>query len=179
MRKLATKTNVQAPDGQYPYGRIKNNDGSQNGTPVDENTYGDIHQFFEKLMAAAGITANGFPENQYSGFQLNEALQKLIDDASINNNRIFRDKSYTATDSCDDFEVSTITHANGDFANAPTANSGDEWIIQTVRGRVTNGIVFQLATQITGSGGSGLGAIYRRKFTAFPTSWSAWTPINT
>jgi hypothetical protein len=45
---------------------------------VDEGVYGDIHQFFEKLMADAGIVANGLPENQYSGFQLNQALTTLI-----------------------------------------------------------------------------------------------------
>lgn len=78
MRPLAGKTNVQPPDGQFPFGRIKNNDGSQNGTPVDESVYGDFHQFFEKLMSLSGIAPNNLPENQYSGFQLIEALKKIF-----------------------------------------------------------------------------------------------------
>lgn len=77
-RLLADKKNVQAPDSDFPFGRIKDNDGSNNGTPVDEDVYGDFHQFFEKLMSAAGITANKLPDNDYSGFQLFEALEAVI-----------------------------------------------------------------------------------------------------
>jgi len=78
MRLLATKTNVNAPDSDYPFGRIRNNPGNGTGTPVNELLYGDMHQFFEKLMDAAGITANGLPDNDYSGFQLFEALDTYI-----------------------------------------------------------------------------------------------------
>ena len=38
--------------------------------------YADIHQFFAKLMDYAGVTPNGLPDNDYSGFQLMEALLK-------------------------------------------------------------------------------------------------------
>lgn len=78
MRSLANKTNVTAPDADYPYGRLKDNDGTGNGTPVNEQVYGDIHQFFEKLMAEAGLAANNLPENVTNGFQLITALKKVI-----------------------------------------------------------------------------------------------------
>lgn len=78
MRQLKNKTNVIAPGGNYPYGRLKDNPGNNTGTPVDENLLGDASQFFERLMAEAGITPNGQPENSSDGFQLVDALKELI-----------------------------------------------------------------------------------------------------
>lgn len=78
MRALRNKTNVQAPDADYLYGRIKDDPGDNTGTPVNEQVYGDMHQFFEKLMFDSGLSANNLPENAYSGFQLNQALQNRI-----------------------------------------------------------------------------------------------------
>lgn len=78
MRSLENKPNVVAPDADFPFGRIKDKVGSNPGTPVNEVVYGDIHQFFEKLMAEAGVTANELPESEYSGFQLFHALQGAV-----------------------------------------------------------------------------------------------------
>lgn len=69
-RSIQQKTNTDAATGTYPYGNIRDNDGSNNGTPVNVETYGDFHQFFEALMADAGITFNGLPDNLTNGFQL-------------------------------------------------------------------------------------------------------------
>jgi hypothetical protein len=77
-RSLASKPNVTAPGGSYPFGRIKDNTGSGNGTPVNEQVYGDFHQFFEKVMATAGLTFNGLPENNADGFQYYNALITVI-----------------------------------------------------------------------------------------------------
>lgn len=77
-RSLANKTNVQAPDSDYPYGRIKDDSGASDGTPVDENAYGDMHQFFERLMNQAGVAHNEQPDNDYSGFQFFEALEAWL-----------------------------------------------------------------------------------------------------
>jgi len=74
MRPLISKPNTLAPDGDFPYGRIKDKVGSNPGTPVNELVYGDIHQFFERLMALGGQVANGLPESEYTGFQLIDAL---------------------------------------------------------------------------------------------------------
>lgn len=76
-RALSTKTNVIPPNSDYPYARARDNDGSANGTPVNENLFGDIIQFFEKMMADAGVTHNGLPDNDYSGFQYVQALDKF------------------------------------------------------------------------------------------------------
>lgn len=75
MRRLSSKTNVQIPDGNYVYGKLLDNDGSQNGTPYNESLYGDIQQFFERMFALSGITANGLPDQLYTGFQLYDAYQ--------------------------------------------------------------------------------------------------------
>lgn len=84
MRILANKTNVVAPDADYPYGRIKDNPGNNTGTPINEQVYGDIHQFFERMMdkqagAPVGtVTPNDLPENEDNGFQMFEALEGVI-----------------------------------------------------------------------------------------------------
>jgi len=79
MIPLASKTNVVAPNATYPYGRTKDNTGSNDGTPVNTAVHGDAHQFFEKLMDEAAIAPNGLPENEVDGWQLYEALLKVID----------------------------------------------------------------------------------------------------
>jgi hypothetical protein len=73
---LGDKTRVTAPDTDYPYGKIRDESITLPGTPANEELYGDIHQFFARLLALSGVTANGLPDNAYSGFQLFEALLK-------------------------------------------------------------------------------------------------------
>jgi hypothetical protein len=72
--KLSDKPNTHAIDGTYPYGDIKDNAGSADGTPVNRLVYADLHQFFEKLMDEAGVSHNGLPDNEANGFQLYLAL---------------------------------------------------------------------------------------------------------
>jgi hypothetical protein len=76
--KLENKTNVQSPDSDYPYGRIKDNPGDGTGTPVNELVYGDFHQFLSRLFDKSRLTYNNLPDNDYSGFQFFEALEEAI-----------------------------------------------------------------------------------------------------
>jgi len=78
MRSLENKPNVTAPDADFPFGRIKDKVGSNPGTPVNEFVYGDIHQFFSKLMFESGLTPNELPESEYAGFQLMTALVRMF-----------------------------------------------------------------------------------------------------
>ena len=78
MRKLTSKPNTDPVSAGWPFGRIRDDGGSGNGTPVDEEVYGDFHQFFEAMMNYAEVVANDQPENTANGFQLLEALQKAI-----------------------------------------------------------------------------------------------------
>lgn len=78
MRNKGTLANIDNSDpSNYPNGRIKNNTGSGNGTPVNEFVYGDIHEAKDKLMRLYGISYNGLPDNETNGYQLIEALIAL------------------------------------------------------------------------------------------------------
>ncbi len=78
MRLLSTKANTEAPDSDFPYGRIRDKTAMTPGSKVNENMWGDIIQFFEKMMSLSGISANGLPDNAYTGFQLVDALINRI-----------------------------------------------------------------------------------------------------
>lgn len=72
-------TNVTGPTADYPDGRIKDNTGANDGTPVDEQVYGDVHVFFAQLLRRASILHNSLPENSTNGYQFIEALFELTD----------------------------------------------------------------------------------------------------
>lgn len=78
MRRLVNKPNVDSPDSDYPYAKARDKTPSEGGTPFTEEVFGDMIQFFERMMELSGITANELPDNNYSGFQLMEALVKAI-----------------------------------------------------------------------------------------------------
>lgn len=74
-RDKAIQTNIDGSDlANYPNKRIRNNDGSSNGTPVNEQVYGDIHEYFAKTMREAGIPYNNIPDNTTNEYQLFEAM---------------------------------------------------------------------------------------------------------
>jgi hypothetical protein len=81
-RELKNKTNVNSPNSEYPYGQIRDDDGTRTyGTPVNEELYGDIQQFFSKMFEYVKghyptFDYNDNPENAYDGFQFHEALLK-------------------------------------------------------------------------------------------------------
>jgi hypothetical protein len=76
--KLENKVNTEAPSATYPFGNIKDNTGSNNGTPVDKNVYADFHQFFAKMMNESGIVYNDLPDNNTDGFQYWLALVEAV-----------------------------------------------------------------------------------------------------
>lgn len=76
MRNKKLSVNIDNSDlVNYPNGRIKNNSGAGDGTPVNEFIYGDLHEMKDKLMRLAGIEHNGLPDNEQNGFQSIEALR--------------------------------------------------------------------------------------------------------
>ena len=78
MRILSSNPNVDNSDlVNFPDGRIKDNDGSGNGTGINERTNGDIHQTISRLMRKYGIVPNNLPDNVTNGFQIVEAIQAL------------------------------------------------------------------------------------------------------
>jgi hypothetical protein len=73
-RGIQNFPNIETPDDDYPNGRVKDNAGAGDGTPLNEFVLGDFQQFFAKIMREAGITPNGLPDNEYSGNQYYQAL---------------------------------------------------------------------------------------------------------
>lgn len=73
-----TQSNIDNSDlTRYPNGRIRDDDGSGNGTAVNRNIYGDIHEFFAKLMRLAKISYNGNSDNETDGYQYISALENF------------------------------------------------------------------------------------------------------
>jgi hypothetical protein len=83
-RELKLKTNVNSPNSEYPYGQIRDDNGTlTHGTPVNELLYGDIHQFMSRMFEMAKAVDSTFdyndePDNAYDGFQYFEAFQKAM-----------------------------------------------------------------------------------------------------
>lgn len=84
MRKFKLNPNVDDSDTlKYPDARLKDDTGAGDGTPVNENVYGDIVQFFLKLKREASVMENNLPDNESNGFQLIEALHSFATKNSI------------------------------------------------------------------------------------------------
>jgi len=77
-RDKAVQQNIDNSNpANYPNGRIKNNTGGNDGTPVNEQVYGDIHETLAKATRLYGIAYNGLPDNEANGYQLLEAIRAL------------------------------------------------------------------------------------------------------
>lgn len=77
-RNKKLQANIDNSDPvNFPDGRIRDNTGAGDGTPVNEIVYGDIHEFFAKLMRLYSITFNGVPDNVANGYQLLDAVRAL------------------------------------------------------------------------------------------------------
>lgn len=130
MIPLIDKPNVDAADSDYPYGNIRNNPGNRTGTPVNKLVYADMHQFFERMMAISGITPNGLPDNAYTGFQLFEALLKVLTDkasAGLYTPTITDGLNVTSSspNALQYMRVDNIVTISGAFTVVVTANSTD------------------------------------------------------
>lgn len=68
---------IEAVSADYPWGDIKDGDGSGNGTDVNRENHADYHQTFRKILDKAYITPNGLPDNVTNGYQYIDALKFL------------------------------------------------------------------------------------------------------
>lgn len=77
-RNKAIQKNIDKSDlSNYPDARIRNNTGSNDGTPISEAVYGDMHETFAKFMREAGLKYNNLPDNVSNGYQLFEAIKRV------------------------------------------------------------------------------------------------------
>lgn len=65
---------VTAPGAGYPYGDIVDSAVGTAGTRVNRKFTDDLMQTSQKLMADAGITPSGNPDNSINGYQIFEAI---------------------------------------------------------------------------------------------------------
>lgn len=68
---------IESVSADYPWGDIKDGDGSGNGTDVNRENHADYHQTFRKILDKAYITPNGLPDNVTNGYQYVDALKFL------------------------------------------------------------------------------------------------------
>ena len=85
MRDILNIPNVDGASSDYPNGRIKNKNLTSGapGTPVVEELYGDIIQFFQKLMIEAGLSPNDIPDNVTNGYQLFQAFLENVKNQQV------------------------------------------------------------------------------------------------
>jgi hypothetical protein len=85
--RITDKPLTVAPGGNYQYGKIKDDTGAGDGTPVNDLVYGDFHQFFARLLAygstAGGFSINGQPDNDANGYQLFQAFCAMVCDGIL------------------------------------------------------------------------------------------------
>ena len=91
MRRLVNKDNAAGADSDYPYGRNVDKTATTPGTKLNEEMFGDAIQFFEKLIDESGIIANELPDNEYSGWQLWDALKIAIQNQLLVKKSIVKD----------------------------------------------------------------------------------------
>lgn len=120
---------ITAPDSDYPDGRIKDSTGFNDGTFYDETAYGDIQQFFMKLMRLAGITHNGNPDNETNGFQFIESLFKTTRQFG---ERINFDRSISLVVSSNHNPVVFITPGAPDSGDIQFEDSSTEQDLRTI-----------------------------------------------
>ena len=75
--------NATPEDSDNIYGDITDDNGSGNGTPMNNKAFHDMFVFFQRLMQKGNVTPNHLPDNAYTGFQLFTALQNLFTGTGI------------------------------------------------------------------------------------------------
>jgi hypothetical protein len=95
-RLLTNKTNVDNADADYPNGRIKDDTGSNNGTPVDEDVYGDLHQTEERGVQEArdweaDVQMDRNADSRLNDYQFFQARRKNQPVAELYKNGYFTD----------------------------------------------------------------------------------------
>ena len=112
MIPLVDKVNVDPASADYPFGDLNDDNGTGNGTPANRELFTDIIQTAEKIMFESGITPNGLPDNDYSGFQLFEAMVKIFG----------RKKTIQSSWNMDTNPNLTITHGVNPFTKIRAVN---------------------------------------------------------
>ena len=131
MIRIQDKTNTTAPSASEPFGNVKDDDGTFNGTPLNKEFFNDYIQFFEKLFAESNLNHNGLLDNETNGFQLFDALKHFVKDFIFEKYDAYGDvpgQALPLTDNVGDIPLSPkktlgIFHLTNEF-NSNTQVSG-------------------------------------------------------
>jgi len=77
MRNKVNVINTIPASVDYPMGRIKDDTGINDGTPICEENNGDIQETVTAFMEKAKITPNGLPDNVTNGYQIFDAIREV------------------------------------------------------------------------------------------------------
>lgn len=79
IRLIDEYVNAEAADANYPQGSFKNATGptSLDGTPLEKRWANDMAGFFQRLLALAGITPSGAPDNALTSDYFN-SMERLF-----------------------------------------------------------------------------------------------------
>ena len=77
MRTIKDLAIPQNSDAKFPFGTIRNETDTEDGTPVVEEVYGDILTNIYKLLQTVGITPTATQDSDTSQYQILEALKLL------------------------------------------------------------------------------------------------------
>ena len=77
MKRLVNKQNTDSISVDYPYGSMRDRSAGIQGSEMNTEFHSDYVQFFEKMFAESGLTANGLPDNATNGFQIWNAFRGL------------------------------------------------------------------------------------------------------
>lgn len=165
-RKLEDQANVDAPSVDYPYGRIRDDDGSANGTPLNEAVHGDYHQFFARILAESDVTANSLPDNATNGFEYYQALIQVIS-KRLGRYSVNDTVQGSASTNFNDYILPGIFPVTSSFSNGPSGLGNSSQLIVS---RDDSGDVFQKVFDLVS------GAVWARVY--IPSSWGAWVLIK-
>lgn len=81
---MKTIKNLPVPQdtntAKWPYGQIKNQTETEEGTPVVREIYGDLLVNIYKILEDAGITPNGQEDSEDTGYQILAAFKKFANE---------------------------------------------------------------------------------------------------
>lgn len=121
MKRITDKENHDIVSSTWPYGKIRDDSGANDGTPVNADVYQDHHQFFEKLMDDNLETPSGQLDNSVNGFQLNDALTRQIFGANLITKACTTQATYNILQG--ELETNNVAVIFGDTTIIRTANT--------------------------------------------------------
>ena len=139
MKKTSSLPNAIPPDGTNPHGRVKDETAknSGDGTPVNDESSGDVRVSMEELISRVGDTINDELEDSVNGFQIVDAIYKVpppddsVSTAKIQDGAVIPDKiandainnDKIATDAVNSDSIAANSVGSSEIANSAVGTS--------------------------------------------------------